>query len=1008
MGQARNPEVYSIPAHRGFAEALVAGLIPRYGDEALGLARLTLLLPSQRAARSITEAFVRRVGEDVSAGQAAGLLLPRMVVVGDLDLDEALGALFDPLTATDVPPAADRTERWLHLARMIRQIEGDEAPKGAALLRRAWEAGQTMDRLSVEGIEPEALLSDEIVALVGEQAEHWRSATRSFLILMAHWRAHLDANEQVDAPTRRNLLFAHAARAWRDHPPADPIVVAGVTSASPALAHLLRVVSELPQGAVILPDLDLTLEDEVWDELGQAGQPLEPGGAPFGRDDAGTHPQYHLKLLLHRMGVARGEVRLWHRAGAGAAPPERTRAISNLFLPPAASARWVDLPEPRRRLAAVRLMESDHPGEEAQAIALLIRQALETPERRVALVTPDRGLAARVVAHLARWNIGADDTGGQPLSQTVAGRFLLLLAEVAAEKAPPVPLIALLGHPLVRAGEGRPRWLEQVRTLDLLLRGPRPDAGLAPLGKLIADKASRRKAAAMAAWWAEVEAALAPLLAVAQEDEVELSILLDALVTAGEALCEEALWGQSDGKALASFIEDLRRASGDVALSMPARDLPAMLRDAMDRVSVRPPWGGHPRVAIYGLLEARMARADLVICGGLVEGVWPGAPKPDPLLPPAVLRQLGVPGADFRIGLAAHDLAACLGAPEVVLSWARRDEGAPVIPSRFVLRVMAMLGEKLTATHRETQAVEWARSLDVGRQVAAHPRPRPMPSPDQRRVDIPVTALDRLRADPYQFYAQAILGLRAIDPLDAVPSAAWRGTAVHDILDRWHKDGARPGTLAATAGEVLDSMSAHPLERSLWRPRLLAALEWIDAEVLAMTQQGRRVLATEIKGEMKLDGIRIHGRADRIDRNPDGSLAVVDYKTGSPPSGKQVEAGFALQLGLIGLIAQAGGFPDIEGEATRFEYWSLTRRKDRSGFGWWDEPIKDGKKRSGLPREEFLPKTQDFLREAIARWLLGSEPFTARLNPDLPGYTDYDQLMRLDEWIGSLGDEDAA
>jgi ATP-dependent helicase/nuclease subunit B len=428
MGAAHNPRVYSIPAHRGFAEALVAGLIPRYGDGPLGLARLTLLLPSQRAARGITEAFVRTVGD------SGGLLLPRMVVVGDLDLDEALGSLLDPLGARDVPPAADATRRWLRLAEMIAMIEGEEAPKGAALLRRAWEAGQTMDRLGVEGIGPEALLSDEIVALVGEQASHWRDSTRSFLMLMAHWRAELDALGQVDAATRRNLLFDHAARGWRADPPTYPVVVAGVTSASPSLARLLRVVSEFPDGAVVLPDLDLTLDDEVWDELGLAGQPLEPGGAPFGREDAATHPQYHLKLLLHRMGVARGEVQAWHRSGAAAAPPERAKAISNLFLPPMASARWVALPERQRRLSAVRLMESDHPGEEAQAIALLIRETLETPEKRVALVTPDRGLAARVVSHLSRWGIGADDSGGLPLSQTVAGRFLLLLAEVAGRR----------------------------------------------------------------------------------------------------------------------------------------------------------------------------------------------------------------------------------------------------------------------------------------------------------------------------------------------------------------------------------------------------------------------------------------------------------------------------------------------------------------------------------------------------------------------------------------------
>ena len=992
------PSVYSIAAHRGFADALVAGLIPRYAEADVGLARLTLLLPSRRAARGITEAFVRLSG----ASGMAGLLLPRMAVVGDLDGEEGLSALLDPLGAEDaVPPAADRTRRWLRLAALIAELEGKDAPLGAALLRKAFEAARTMDRLHVEGVSPEALMGQDVIAVVGDQADHWRASTVSFLRLQAAWRMDMEAAGQVDPPTRAHLLFARAAAQWRANPPAHAIVAAGVTSASPALARLLRVVSELPGGAVILPDLDLSQAAEVWDELGDAGHPANPGDPAFGRADALTHPQYHLKLLLNRMGVARGEVQPWHRSGMGAAQPARSRAISSLFLPPAASASWVDLPETRRRLAAVRLMETGHPGEEAQAIAILMREALEVPERRVALVTPDRALASRVVAHLRRWGIAADDTAGVPLPQTASGRVLLLLAEVMAEAAPPVPLVALLSHPLVGGtGEGRAIWLERVRALDLALRGPRPGVGLAA----IAGRVAASKHPDLGLWWDGVAEVLAPLMTHAEG--ARLADLLDALCTAAMALCGDSLWSGAAGRALSAFVEELRAGARAEGTRLPPRDLPAVLREGLDRVAVRPPWGGHPRVAIYGLIEARMVRADLVICGGLVEGVWPSSAMPDALLPPAVLRHLGVPSGEFRIGLAAHDLAGCLGAPEVVLSWAKRDDGAPVIPSRFVLRVQAMLGADLASRHRETRAVELARAIDLGHaeDTHPHPQPKPCPSPEQRRVDIAVTDLDRLRGDPYQFYASSILGLRRLDSLDAAPSPAWQGSAVHAILDTWHKAGAIPGALPATAEVVLDAMSAHPLARSLWRPRLIAALEWIDKELETLVATGRQVLATEIWGDMVFEGIRIHGRADRIDRLPDGNLAIVDYKTGQPPSAKMVADGFALQLGLIGLIAREGGFKDVAGEPVGFEYWSLSKSKGKDGTpGWRDEPLKEGRKRSGLLREEFLDTTEDYLRDAIARWILGSEPFTARLNPDIGGYNDFDQLMRLDEWIGRLG-----
>ncbi|WEK46845.1 MAG: PD-(D/E)XK nuclease family protein [Candidatus Andeanibacterium colombiense] len=981
---ADGPRVYSIAAHRGFADALVAGLVPRYSDPELGLARLTLLLPSTRAVRTMSEAFIRHYGKEEGR---QGLLMPRMAVVGDLDLDETLGALFDPIGGDGaIPPAADPTRRWLKLAELIRLERGADAPKGGALLRLAAEMAAGMDRLLVEEIRPEQLLQDRVIEIVGDLQDHWRAGIRLFASVQQRWLMELETRGEVDAAARRNMLFRAARRKWRDNPPAMPIVAAGVTSAAPALARLLRTIADLPQGAVVLPDLDLAMDDAVWDELGTAGAPEQPKDPPFARGDAVTHPQYHLKLLLNRMGVNRAEVQPWHRAGIAAGPPERSRAISNLFLPPEASKAWFKLPAEHRRLKGVRIMRSANPEEEAQAIALLVREALEQPEKRIALVTPDRGLAGRVAAHLGRWNIAADDSAGRPLSQTAAGRVLLLLAEVMADRAAPVPLMALLEHPLAGAGEGRAEWLDHARALELRLRGPRREPGLEALAEL-----------ADAAWWERVSAALAPLLEFGED--ARLAALIDALAFAGEALCGLALWEKEDGRALSALVEELRLHAGEVGTVLAPADLPAVLRDRMDAVAVRPPWGSHPRVAIYGLLEARMTRADLVICAGLNEGSWPPVPAQDPLLAPAVLRALGVPGGDFRIGLSAHDLAGMLGAPEVVLSRAARDISGPAIPSRFLLRVEALLGEQL-GDHLDRRPVELARALDLAESAPRYERPAPEPSAAQRKVAVSVTALDRLRGDPYQFYANAILKLRSPDPLDAEPSPAWRGDAAHKILERWHR---QKGELRPIAEQVLDEMNAHPLMRTLWRPRLMAALDWIEAEI---ERTGRDVAGVEAWGRMEVLGVTLRGRADRIDRLPGGELAIVDYKTGTPPSARMTELGFALQLGTLGLMAREGAFKDmaevpISGEPTHFEYWSLGRSdKSETGFGYSQEPVKEGRRTTGFTREEFLEKTDEYLRDALGKWILGSEPFTARLNPDLPSYGEYDQLMRLDEWMG--------
>lgn len=1002
MSERPGPNIFTIAAHRGFADALVAGLVPRYREPDLGLARLTLLVPSTRSARTISEAFIRYAGE---MGEH-GLLMPRMVTIGDLDLDEALGSLLDPLGASDIPPAVEPGRRWLELAGLIAgELEeaGEPALPGRARLHLAREMARTMDRLLVEEKTPDDLLGDAVLDRLGGLSGHWQRSIRLFARVQARWLARLGETGEVDAATRRNLLFDRAAKRWRAQPPASAIVAAGVTSAAPALARMLRAIANLPNGAVILPDLDAQMDADAWDELGKAGAAPEPGRDIFGSRDALTHPQYHLKLLLNRMGIARDEVRQWHRRGIGASEPARSRAISSLFLPPQASRSWVDLPADRRRLKDVRLMTSASLEEEAQAIALVVREALEQPHKRIAVITADRGLARRVVQHLARWNVAADDSAGKALSLTAAGRFAGLLAEMISGGFTPQVLIGALAHPLVRSGDPQARgeWLRSLRAFDRELRGPAPPAGLGPLRKIAAN-------AGVCEWWAEAESLIAPLIA--QSEQACLADMLDCLASVAESLAGDAIWSREDGRALSKLIETIRADARLLDTLIDPRDLAGILRDCMDEVAVRPPYGSHPRVAIYGLLEARMARADLVICAGLNEGSWPGVPAADAMLAPDILRALGVPGAEFRIGLAAHDLAGAMGAPEVVLSRALRDAEGPTLPSRFLLRVEALLGEDLAAEHREKTIPALLPKLDRLRAPAPeYARPAPDPHGDLRKVAISATALDRLLGDPYQFYAQAILGLKRLDPLGADPfhDPALRGILMHGILDEWHKAraaGAADLKLIPFAEDCLAKAQVHPLFRGLWQPRLIAALETFEGLIADHEAEGRTPIATEIWGRMQVGGITVHGRADRIDRLPDGSLAIIDYKTGKPPSAARVEAGYALQLGVLGLIARDGGFTDddlglaISGDATGFEYWSFARKKGEEGFGYIDIPMKVKSKKKGLVPDEFLPRHEAKLAEAVDRFIIGNEPFTARENPDYKGYNDYDQLMRLEEW----------
>ena len=958
MSEAARVAVYTIPSHRSFADALAAGLIARFGKEPLGLARGRILLPNNRAVRAVTEAFVRASG--------SGLLLPRLIPVGDPEIDERASGALEPMGAEPVQPAIDPTERVLRLASIVR---ADGSAEG---LRLGADLARTLDALLIEEIAPTRLR--DAVSETTELARHWEKSLEKLQLIYEAWPEILREQGAVDLAERRNRMLHALTERWKSEPPSGFTVAAGITTAAPAVAALVRRVARMPEGMVVLPGLWLgeIFPKEEWDALG----PDEKG-----RGEA-THPQYHLKLLLDRIGVAREEVQRWRWSGRAASPPARSRAVANAMAAPDYSHKWETLKPAERRLSGIRLAELPDSAAEAQAIALALREALETPGKTAALVTPDRQLAGRVSALLRRWGIAADDSAGKPLSQAAAGTLLLGIASAAAEELAPVPLLALLKHPLVGGeGEERAQWLENVRALDRALRGPRPPAGLAGLDARFAEKESVRGWAAVRDCVAEVEGML--------RQPLPLSQFAALLGEAANALSGDSAWRGPDGRMAAEVLAELQASESADRLTVTAEDAVPLLRQLLDERAVRPPYGGHPRVFIWGLLEARLQRADLLALGGLNEGVWPALPAPDPWLPPKVRATLRMPTLEFRIGLAAHDFASALGAPEVLITRARRDSRSPTVASRFLLRLDAISG----GLPRDLVLERITRALDDPGPPQPVDRPAPAPPAHQRPDRISVTAVDRLKADPFAFYANSMLRLYVEDAVDADHTARWKGEAVHKVFEEWLlHDECNPDKLRSRAERLLADEAIHPMLRALWAPRLLEAIDWIAELERTNQAAGRKPLKAEITGETPLAGIVVHGRVDRIDRLPDGGIAIVDYKTGKPPAKKAIEAGFALQLGLLGLIGRAGGFEGVSGEPEVFEYWSLIR--DRGGFGKCvraDKDFDDG---------EFLTHAYRNFAEAAGKWLTGEEPFTAKLNPAYAPYGDYDQLMRLEEWYG--------
>ena len=307
---------------------------------------------------------------------------------------------------------------------------------------------------------------------------------------------------------------------------------------------------------------------------------------------------------------------------------------------------------------------------------------------------------------------------------------------------------------------------------------------------------------------------------------------------------------------------------------------------------------------------------------------------------------------------------------------------------------------------RDDELLRLARSLDGSARIASADPPQPAPPAAVRPKAIGVTQVDTLASDPFAFYATQILKLRPLDPLDQEPSAATRGNRIHDVMEQWTASGG--GTverLMQFAEQMLADEGRLPLLRALWAPRVRRAIRWAGETVHEREGKGWTVIAAEAAGQMLLpNGVTLKGRADRIDRDGWGALAVVDYKTGAPPSKTQVRGGYASQLGLIAALAAAGvltakdGTPVASGAASSLAYWRLSGGLKSPGAEI--DPLK------GRINGEEPPSPDEHISFVMARviqltdrYLIGDAPFVAKLRPDL-AWDDYDHLARVAEWLG--------
>src|SRR5947209_9739263 len=1015
-----------------FARALIDGdIVPGVSraSDPLALARATIYVPTRRSRAALIAALKDALGKPAA-------ILPRILPLGAMEAAEA--PYFDESAddaAFDLPRVIPDVERRLLLADLV--LKWAEGVKHAIISidehgKRTHDHNETLivattpaDAWSLAG--DLAGLIDELIiedvawksvtnAGAGEFDPFWRITTDFLDVAIKQWPKILGERGFVDRAARQVAFAEREIARLRAGATAGPVIAVGSTGTNKATAQLLAAIAHHPQGAVVLPGLDRALDDEAWAEIANARPDRAESG--FG------HPQAALKRLMSVLGIARRDViELGTPAPALAA---RTRLVAEALRPADTTDHWREFQSAFREsfataLDGVTIIEAAHEGEEALALAIRMREALEVPDATCALITPDRDLARRVGAELKRWNIEVDDSGGEPLGRTPYGTFARLVL-AAARDHDRAALVALINHPLADFGLRRDEIMQCAAALEIgMLR-----AGLPQMSEVAALLAAAKRAASYRhahpaakriapAQWSAIERllqriaqTLAPLRKQDRRADLQWWIamhraVLDAIRVKGDATERE------DEQGLQTLFDEFAAAPAP-KMRFDLESYSAFFDRITQERMLRGPVRAHPRLQILGLLEARLLSADVVLLGGLDETIWPPAANTDAFLNRPMRQALGLTPPERRIGQTAHDFAMAMGARKVVISRALKRGGAPTIPSRFLQRLDALAGAEIAiCRQRGARLVDLAHDIDRPQAINKIPRPTPKPPVGLRPTKLSVTRIETLRRDPYSIYAESILRLKPLDPLNFEPGARERGTHMHKALEEFSRRygidalprDARVQLVALLREKLTDFDSDADFQAFEW-PRIEKAAGFY----LGYESERRPVLQSilvEQRGEIAIsldDGtsFTLSAEADRIEIARNGCVRVVDYKTGTPPGLDEVRVGFAPQLTLEAAMIMEGAFPEIGArDVNEALYLKLG-----GGDGGKQIPLDWSKKKISF--SDVVARHRGELVKLLNQFRLAETPYLPRPFPKYASkYGDYDHLARVKEWSATGG-----
>ncbi len=535
----------------------------------------------------------------------------------------------------------------------------------------------------------------------------------------------------------------------------------------------------------------------------------------------------------------------------------------------------------------IKYVEFENIAHEAEYIALRCASELsQNPTSRIALITHNQYSKEQYQLFLEKYSLGYKDQFGDNIFNQHSISLILIVAELLCSAFDLKRFFTFLAHPMINS-------IHSQKLKNIIRKNNKFASNLETILSILEIHGGQE----LLKYFRTITNALA-----FRTRSNQFNVVFKNVIKVVEKLVP-TIWQNSQGTI--SLISEIVRIKHTLEINN-IGDFPEILRQIIDGGRLFPP-NHEQQIIICQPSASGFINYDLTIITDLNEGNYPNITQNNPWLSKKMQITLGLDKRQINFDKALYDFYMNIQNRQVLITRAKKQgTNKLTLPSPFILNLKHILGKDLETIVAKPVFDQYEPILQ---EISAKSESLP--------DTLYATDIETLIRSPYNFYAKKILKLRKIDEIDERPNLAEFGNFFHLVVEQYTKHYNSQNVnkslqVISIAESILADSTIPDYSKKLWKIKITAL-----ADELIKFDEDRRESAikiySEIEGHTTLNikgkNITLKAIADRVELDHDGTLAIIDFKTGSVPTKKDVLSGLSPQLLIEAIIACEGGFP---------------------------------------------------------------------------------------------------